>query len=391
MATSTSAPTRPTTDIGPEPDGPVPQEPSFVGKLVLVGKRFASRPGMKHLIAAVGRYNERLGSQFAGAMTYFSFLSLVPILMVGFAVGGIVLRNNPDLLRKVEDQITQVLPAGTLADQIKGVIEGVVAAPFAVGGLGLLIALYSGIGWMANLRNALQAVYRRDFDDQSHVEGFVPTLLKDLAALAGLAVAVVVSVGLSGFATQGRTLILDLFGLSDGSWLGPVITASTIVIAMVADTIIFFWVYTVIPGRVLRPPLKARVRGAIVAAVGFELLKFFLTTVAPGIASTSKAAAIFGPVIALLFFFNLVAQLVLFTAAWVATAPGQPGAPDPDDDGPGDIEGLEYFGHGSTLDELPPGVPVAKPVSASTAATLVGIGAGAAAVVGWRARLFRRG
>ena len=33
------------------------------------------------------RYGDRLGSQFAGAMTYFSFLSLVPILMVGFSVG----------------------------------------------------------------------------------------------------------------------------------------------------------------------------------------------------------------------------------------------------------------------------------------------------------------
>lgn len=391
MATPTSAPTRSPAVDGNDPAAPVPANPSTPGKLVLFGKRIASRPGVKHIIAAVGRYNERLGSQFAGAMTYFSFLSLVPILMVAFSVGGIVLRNNPDLLERVEKQITDVLPAGGLAQGIKDVIDGVVANPLGVGLVGLAVALYSGIGWMSNLRKAMQAMWRKRFDeDPAAADSFVKALLKDLGALAGLAVAIVVSVGISGFATQGQKLILDLFGLSDDSWLGPVVTVTTLLIAMAADVVIFLWVFTVIPGRRLRRPFKPRLRGAIIAAVGFELMKFLLTTVFPGIASNSPTATVFGPVIALLFFFNLVAQLVLFTAAWIATAPGLTGNESLDDDGPGDIEGLEYFGRGTSLDEMPPGVPVAKPVSTSTAATLVGVGAGAAAVVGWWSGLFRR-
>lgn len=387
MATPTSAPVRSSDDQTDPDQGPVPEDPSAVGKAAMTGKRIASRPGIKHIVAAIGRYNERLGSQFAGAMTYFSFLSLVPILMVAFSVGGIVLRNNPDLLRKVEQQITDVLPASDFTTQIVGLIDSVVANPLGVGIIGLVIALYSGIGWMANLRNALQALLRKNFDDQSHVEGFVPTLLKDLGALAGLAVAIVVSVGISGLATQGRDIIRDLFGLGQAAWLAPVTTGTTILIAMVADVVIFYWVYTIIPRRTLRVARRYRIRGAIIAAVGFELMKFIVITAFPTIASGSKAAAIFGPVIVLLFFFNLVAQLVLFTAAWIATAPEA----ENQDDGPGDIEGLEYFGRGTDLnDDLPPGVPVAKPVSASTAATLVGLGAGAAAVVGWKGRLFGR-
>lgn len=384
MATPTSTTVRSTADGSDRTaqDGPVPEDPTPVGKAAMTGKRIASRPGVKHLIAAVGRYNERLGSQFAGAMTYFSFLSLVPILMVAFSVGGIVLRNNPDLLKKVEQQITEVLPASDFTTQIVGLIDSVVANPLGVGIIGLVIALYSGIGWMANLRNALQALLRKDFDDQSHVEGFVPTLLKDLGALAGLAVAIVVSVGISGIATQGRDIIRDLFGLGDAAWLAPVTTATTILIAMVADVVIFYWVYTIIPRRTLRVARKYRIRGAIIAAVGFELMKFIVITAFPTIAGGSTTAAIFGPVIVLLFFFNLVAQLVLFTAAWIATAPEA----ESQDDGPGDIEGLEYFGPVVVDDEVPPGIPVAKPVSATTAATLVGIGAGAAAVVGSRFR-----
>ncbi len=89
----------------------------------------------------------------------------------------------------------------------------------------------------------------------------------------------------------------------------------------------------------------------------------------PGAATTSKTAAIFGPVIGLLFFFNLVAQLVLFVAAWIATAEGGPEL----DEGP--------------LEEVPEAtVVVRKDVSPSRVAALVGVGA----AVGWGAARRRR-
>lgn len=45
------------------------------------GHRVWRRPGVRHLVEGLGRYNDRMGTQFAGAITYFSFLALVPILM----------------------------------------------------------------------------------------------------------------------------------------------------------------------------------------------------------------------------------------------------------------------------------------------------------------------
>ena len=47
--------------------------------------RLRNRPQIAHLLRAVARYNERLGSQFAAAMTYFSVLALVPVLMFAFS------------------------------------------------------------------------------------------------------------------------------------------------------------------------------------------------------------------------------------------------------------------------------------------------------------------
>ncbi len=351
-----------------KPAPPVPPNPSVPGKMALLGKRIASKKGVKHLIAAVTRYNDRLGSQFAGAMTYFSFLSLVPILMVGFAIGGIILANNKDLLTQLEGEIAKTLP-GDLAPPITGFIDSVVANPLGVGIIGLLIALYSGVGWMGNLRKAVQAISRPDFDeDKSKADSFVVATLKDLGALAGLAVAIVVSLGLSTLGAQFATKALQLVGLSDQPWLVPVVTVLTLVIAIAADVLIFLWIFTMLPGKELRSPFKARLRGSIMAAVAFEVLKYALIVLLPGIASSSKSAAIFGPVIALLFFFNIVAQVVLFVAAWVATAEGGPEL----DDGP--------------LLEVPEATVIVRKDSSSTRnAVLVGVGA----AVGWGASRLR--
>lgn len=348
---------------------PVPPDPSFFGRLIMRGKRIAERKSIKHLIRAIGRYGERLGSQFAGAMTYFSFLSLVPILMVGFAVGGIVLANNQELLTELENQVAELLPAD-LAKPITDLIDSVVANPLGVGIVGLLIALYSGIGWMGNLRKATTAIWRPAFDDQeATTDNIVVATVKDLGSLAGLGVAIVVSLGLSTFGAQFATQILDWLGLSDQPWLGPIVTVITLLIAMAADVLIFMWVYTVLPGKQLRSPLKARLRGSILAAVGFEILKYALIVLLPGAATTSRTAAIFGPVIALLFFFNLVAQLVLFVAAWIATADG---GPEIDDE---------------PLPEVPEATTVVrKDASPTTAVALVGVGA----AVGWGAARRRR-
>ncbi|MEP6560009.1 MAG: YhjD/YihY/BrkB family envelope integrity protein, partial [Nakamurella sp.] len=240
----------------------------------------------------------------------------------------------------------------------------------SIGIIGLLIATYSGIGWMANLRKAVRAIWRPEFEeDKADIDNFVVALLKDLGSLIGLGAAIAISLGLSAFASNFAVQFLDLIGLGDQTWLAPVITVLSLLIAMAADVLIFMWVYTILPGKHLRSPLKARLRGSILAAVGFEILKYALTTLVPGISKGSASFAIFGSVISLLFFFNLVAQLVLVVAAWVATAEGGPEL----EDGP--------------LPEVPEAtLIVRKDTSATRTAALVGVGAAA----GWVAAKFRR-
>ena len=51
-------------------------------------QRAMKKPWIAHLIRMNDRFGERLGSQFTGAITYFTFLSLVP-LSEGVLLGSI--------------------------------------------------------------------------------------------------------------------------------------------------------------------------------------------------------------------------------------------------------------------------------------------------------------
>jgi len=98
-----------------------------------------ARPGMRHIVRGVDRFNDRLGTQFAGAITYSSFLAVVPILMVAFSVAGFVLSSQPQLLLDLRNGIAGQLPAG-LSSTIGEVLNAAVNAR-VIGIVGLVIAL----------------------------------------------------------------------------------------------------------------------------------------------------------------------------------------------------------------------------------------------------------
>ena len=60
---------------------------------------------LDHLIRAFESYNEHYGDHYAAAITYFSVLSLIPILMLAFAVAGFILAGNPQLLAELQAEM----------------------------------------------------------------------------------------------------------------------------------------------------------------------------------------------------------------------------------------------------------------------------------------------
>ena len=291
--------------------------------------RAGHRPWVQHLNTALGRFNERLGTQFAAALTYFSFLAMIPVMMVAFSITGFVLSAHPALLTGLENDVAAQLPSG-LSGSIRQVLAAAVGARLGVGIIGLVIALYSGMSWMGNLRAAIQAMWRPEFDkdQETYDENLLVYYAKSLEYLAFLGVAIGLSLALTAGGSTAQGLVLRWLGLDRVAWLTPVFSAALIVLAVAADVLIFLWVYYVLAPRNLKPSRGPLIRGSIMTAVAFEILKVALTFLLPLLLS-SATAKLFGPFIGLLFFFNFAATVVMFAAAWIATDPTPRPEPDP--------------------------------------------------------------
>ncbi|HKR50379.1 MAG TPA: YhjD/YihY/BrkB family envelope integrity protein, partial [Pseudonocardiaceae bacterium] len=228
-------------------------------------------PWLDHLVRAGQSYTAHHGDHYAAAITFFSVLSLVPLLMIAFAAAGFVLAGNQELLRQLQDQIGAAAPAG-LGDTLNQVIDGAIASRNGVGIVGLLGALYSGLGWMSNLREALTAQWQRQEGEQPpKPEGFLRTKVFDLLALLGLGVALVVSFALTGVGTAFGSAVLRAVGLEEFSWARLVFLALTVALSVSGMWLVFLWVIARLPREPV--PLRSATRAAWIGAVGFEVLK----------------------------------------------------------------------------------------------------------------------
>lgn len=71
-------------------------------------------------------------------------------------------------------------------------------------------------------------------------------------------------------------------------------------ISIAANYLLFLWIFWILPRN--KPKKKALLRGALIAAIGFEVIKFIMTMMLPRLASSPSGAA-FGSVIGLMAFF----------------------------------------------------------------------------------------
>jgi membrane protein len=292
-------------------------------------ERFRLRyPWLDHLVRAGQSYTAHHGDHYAAAITFFSVLSLVPMMMIAFATAGFILADNPELLRQLQDQIQSAAPAG-LGGTLNGIIEGAIASRRGVGIVGLLGALYSGLGWMSNLREALTAQWRGG-EEPPEPEGFLRTKVFDLLALLGLGVALVTSFALTGIGTGFATAVLQAIGLGKMPGARLVLTGLAVVASVTGMWLVFLWVIARLPRQPV--PLRRAMRAAWFGAIGFEILKQAFAIYLDSV-TASPTGQLFGPVIGLMVFAYFVSRFLLFLTAWAAVGAGDaPGkAPDPDD------------------------------------------------------------
>ena len=268
---------------------------------------------LDHALRANQRYQDRQGNLLAAGLSYYTIFAIFPLAMVGFSAAGFLLSRRPELLDEIERRIKRSIP-GAFGNELISLMDTAIASRTSVGIIGLSVAGWVGLSWMANLREALGAMCA----ERSAETGFVHAKLSDLAAMVWAFAAALVTIGLT--ALGDPTLMahtLTWLGVGDFALLDAVLRAASVLVAVLVAWLLFTWMIVRLP----RAPvgLAGAIRGGAIAAIGYEVFKqagsIYLRSVVSG-----PAGATFGPVLGLLVFAYVTARLVLFATAWAAVS-----------------------------------------------------------------------
>ena len=306
-----------------EPPAPAParNEPrGAIGRINRVLSWASRNPVAAHLWRTNDRFNNRLGNQFAGGITYFSVLAVVPVLMFAFSALGFVLtRIRPAWLAQVKSVITRNVYAGPLRDTILTYVDQYLYNWQAVGLVALVVALWAGGGWVGNIKSAIRAMWRPEFDMNENKHFFFVEVLINMGQLIGFIVLILLAFAANTvFITWGEDLVrllpFDALGLSN--WLVRLVSAS---VSLASGWLLFYAFFTVLPADNKAPRRSVR-RGSLMAAVMFWILQAGAGTLARMFARNRSAALWGASFVVALLFLNLFARLILYVACWIATA-----------------------------------------------------------------------
>lgn len=245
-------------------------------------------------------------TRLAAAMTFVSFVALFPLLTLAATVGAATLSRSQQ--RNLQNKIAEQIPG--ISDQLD--INSLVENAGTVGVIAGALLLFTGMGWVGQVRDCLRAVWELPDSEENPLVAKA----KDAGILVGLGGAVVVTLAISTVASAMVGRLSDALGLDRAGWGHVLLQIIAFAVAVLADFLLLLYVLTLLPG--VEPPRHRLLVAALTGAVGFELLKLLLSGYIQGVASKSMYGA-FGVPVALLLWINFTAKLVLFCAAWTAT------------------------------------------------------------------------
>lgn len=257
--------------------------------LAALKQRLEEKPVIGPALRVHDRYGEIQGDALANGIALQVFLSLIPLLLVAIAVVGFIAGDDANF---VDDavELFGLPPEGAAAEAISQAVESAEESRRAASVVGVLGLLWRGLTVVTAVQGAIDKAW------QTSAEG-LKDKLRALLWLLGAGAIFTTSFALG-------TLI---------NFLPPFLAPVSVLVALAVNLGLFLWTFNEL-GR-LPVGWRARLPGAVLCAVGFELLKLVGTVYVPRIiASSSALYGSLGVVIALLAWLGFVGRLIVYGA-----------------------------------------------------------------------------
>jgi len=245
-------------------------------------------------VAVVKKFGEDRAGQLAALISYYSFICLIPLLMVAVTLLGFLTGRDPSFQTRVLDSTLRDFPV--IGSQIRGDVHALVGGGLTLV-VGMVLALWSGLGGVKAFQNAMDTVWNVPF---ARRPGFVPSTLRALMMLVVLGVAALAS-----------TFVASLGAFTSGSagWARIAATGASFLLN-VGIFLLAFRILTVaeVSWRAIAP-------GAAVGAAAWTALDSAGTYyVSHQLRHASEVYGTFAAVIVLLAWLYLGARLTLYAS-----------------------------------------------------------------------------
>ncbi|MCB4207921.1 YihY/virulence factor BrkB family protein [Arthrobacter sp. UM1] len=264
-------------------------------------------------------YSKRHGPIMAAGAAYNMFFSVAALLVAGFSIFGLVAAGNEGLKQTVIESVAKSTPglidtgSGGLAkpDKLFSQSSGF--------GIALVIStatmLFTALGWINGLREAMRGVYGLDMLQQS----FPVKKLRDLGTLLLLGVALILTSLVGAVFTSGTKSLMDFMHLQSG-FAQAVVWIVGFLVTLVLDMLVAVILFRLASG--IHMPKKAMWVAAFIAGFGSAVLRLFSAQLLGG-ASKNPLLAPFAVILGLFVWFYFLSQVYL-----IATAAGRVVAAD---------------------------------------------------------------
>lgn len=258
----------------------------------LEGNRFTRSPW-----EVIQTFSKAQGALLSGSMAYYTFLSLVPLLMVAAFTVGVLAQMSVDVRDELAAAIERIAPEAKGAE----LLEQLARARVALGVLGMGTLIYAASGFVGAVTACLNRMW--DIDTGRNPVG---QKLVNLLVVCALCVVLLGSVGVTLWVVY---LAEDEFGAEARAWTTLIEQLASPLSLM----IVLLFLYRTLPAQ--RLSWRSQLPGAAFAVFGIELFKRGFTYWAQHSAGFAVLPRSMLSVVVLLVWFGLVGQMILYGAA----------------------------------------------------------------------------
>ena len=281
---------------------------ALIEKLTAIWQR--SLPG--RVLARYGRNN---GGLLAGGLAYGLLFAFFAGVWTVFSIAGLIFSHDDNVRTALLNTASRVVPSlqsGSGKEIISATTLSSISTPFTITGLFTLLAFFwQIIGWLGSVRSAVRTMVEAG---QQQSNAISSKLFDALAVILIMVLFILSSVAavVSGGAIRN---ILNVLKVPQDAWgFSSLIDVVGFLLTLLFNFLllmVIFWLVAELRDR------KAVVRTSIFGSICLSIIQMLGTRLVGG-ASSNPLLAPFAAILAVLIWFNLIAQVLMYCASLLA-------------------------------------------------------------------------